>query len=903
MNDLNQKIESVLCGVLRPGRYAGNEIHRVRKKWTDAELRFVLAFPDTYEIGMSHLGLGILYHVLNREPWILAERTFSPWVDMEEAMRAHRIPLFSIESRQPVKRFDILGISLQYELQYTNVLNLIDLAGIPLFSRDREETDPVVIAGGPCAFNPEPLHAFLDAVALGDGETVVLEIAETARRAKKNHQERKDLLRALASIPGVYVPILYQPPEQGGKKAAPGGEARPENEIQFSGEPPRETALPSGSGGTGMPEYGLVPTEEGLPPRITGRIEERLAPSIYPEKPLVPLIEVTHDRLSLEIMRGCTRGCRFCSAGMIYRPVRARPANEILRQAVESIDATGYEEISLVSLSTSDYPELEPLLSGLKSAFHQRDISISFPSLRPDTFTDDMADYAMGLRRSGLTLAPEAGTQRLRDVINKNNTEDDLLRAMNLAWERGWRRIKLYFMIGLPTESMEDVQGIVDLVKKVVAAGRKFGKNEVHVSISPFSPKPHTPFQWEAQDDTGTMMNKIRRIREGLPHKEVELSWRDPSVSLLETAMGRGGRELSDVIYQAWKAGARFDAWSDQFKMALWTQSFEACGLSLDRYAGAKGREETLPWSHLDKGVTTRYLWEEREKALEGKTTPDCADGGCSGCGLARNPACRERVTANRDGLPRQSRPKSFQRRKVRTEAEPQVARCYRLAYKKEAAGRFTSHLETIRIFERALRRAKIAVAVTQGFHAHSRISSGPPLSLGYAGDAEYLDIYTDGQVPREFIRIINKQLPSGIEVTAFQPVFGKAASLNSVITLASYRVSWDSLPGQAEMAACADAFLRKNSAMVVRQRKDGVKRIDIRPYVSGISFAPEYLQVDLRLTPDGTARLEEVIQACLPPDASWTCPPGVRRVGLYIEKHGKRITPLEILNEENKEQ
>ena len=863
MEKIYKEIESILCNVSRPGRYVGNELHIVRKDPKHVEVSFVLAFPDVYEIGMSHIGMEILYHILNRVDWIAAERVYSPWTDMEKEMREARIPLFSLESKKPIHNFDILGITLQYELQYANVVNLLDLSGIPLWSSQRKETDPFVVVGGPCAFNPEPLADFVDVVVLGDGEEAILELAQVIRQSKKEKWNREQTLKQLSLLEGFYIPSFYQ--------------AEYEADGKF---------------------LKLVPKEEGIPPVINTRILEELSPENYPSNPLVPLIEVTHDRFSLEIMRGCTRGCRFCNAGIIYRPVRERSVDDLVKEANIVINNTGYEEISLVSLSTSDYTNLIDLLSRLRNTFNNKRVSISFPSLRADTFTSEMADFAMALRRSGLTLAPEAGTQRLRDVINKNTSEENILRAVEIGYQRNWHRVKLYFMIGLPTETEEDLEGIVNLVEKIVEIGKRYGRRDVHVSISPFSPKAHTPFQWEKQDSLETMKEKLLFLRKRLHRKEVKLSWRDPKVSRLETLLGRGDRKLNEVIYLAWKNGARFDGWSDHFDYNRWMKAFAEKNLSPEYYAGELKPTDPLPWDHISKGVSKSYLLLERRKAFSGEITEDCRRTGCKGCGLMTHSVCREIISNKVPKWDTQTRSKiSYGRKAIRRVSQPIVKRKIRVAYKKGNSIRFTSHLDVVRIFIRALRRANIPVAMSQGYHAHPKIATGPPLPLGYTSQAEYLDIEIDNQVPENFKELLNSYLPAGLEVWEAKVYFGNVPSLNSSINLVSYLGELRGFRNMEEIPGWIDEFLKKNSYQLIRKKKGTEKKIDIRPYVVDIELNSEGIKFLLRLDQNGTAKVEEVMQALLPTQEKLPEPFKVERTGLYIEKQGVKLTPLDVIH------
>ena len=862
MEEYWEKIEAFLPEVTRPGRYIGNELNVVKKNWNQIEVSFALAFPDVYEIGMSHVGMKILYCILNRIDWVAAERVYSPWVDMEEKMRDGDIPLFSLESRIPISRFDILGITLQYELQYTNVINLLNLAGIELKAANRQEKDPIIVAGGPCAYNPEPMAEFFDGVVLGDGEEVVVEIAEVVRQAKKEKWKRKTILEKLSQLKGVYVPSLYR--------------------VTYDSQ----GAFRS-----------IVPVEEGEHPDIQARICDHLKKEYYPQKPLVPMIEVTHDRFSLEIMRGCTRGCRFCNAGMIYRPVRERSVEDLVNQTQETLANTGYDEVSLVSLSTSDYCHLNELLTRLKSTYQNEGVSISFPSLRPDTFTPEIADGAYGLRRSGLTLAPEAGSQRLRDVINKNNREEDLLQAVDIAYQKGWKRIKLYYMIGLPTERQEDLEAMIDQIGKVVRVGRKYGKKEVHVSISPFCPKPQTPFQWESQDTLEEMQKKSLFLKENIPWREVKLSWRDPRISRLEAVLGRGDRRLGEVIYRVWKDGGRFDAWSDQFNFDRWLKAMTDCPLSIDFYAGKREIDDSLPWDHLSKGISKSFLLQERIRAYAAEVTGDCRSMGCRGCGLMEHPECRKIISTgkkHRDSDGTNGKAPVFGR-KIRRIQLPEMKRKVRVAYKKESGIRFTSHLDTLRIYTRAIKRARIPMAMTQGYHVHPKIATGPPLTTGYTSRAEYIDLELCQNLPRNFEEVLNRHLPEGLRVFQSKVILGKVPSLNGSISLASYHVEAD-WPGDTnEMGVWITEFLKKNSYRIMRDKKGQEKEVDIRPFVEELSMEDGSIVIVLRFTPQGTARVEEVIYGFLPHYEETPIKMRVERTGLYIERQGLRMTPLEV--------
>lgn len=855
MFDNQEKIDIILNKVMRPGRYMGNEVNVIKKDWEKMEVHFALAFPDTYEIGMSHIGMEILYNLLNQIEWMVAERVFSPWIDMETEMRREGVSLFSLESKHPIRFFDILGISLQYELQYTNVLNLLSLAGIPIRSCERGRKDPFVIGGGPCAYNPEPLADFLDCVVLGDGEEVAIEIAELVRRGKRERWSREETLEHLSQLKGVYVPKYYQ--------------MDPETKQS-------------------------CPIKENVPDKVETRSVEKLLLQNYPLKPLVPLIEVAHDRFSLEIMRGCTRGCRFCNAGMVYRPLRCRSVNDLISQTQAVLASTGYDEVSLVSLSTSDFPDLIELLVRIQSLYHDQGISISFPSLRSDTFTPAIADFAQGLRRSGLTLAPEAGTQRLRNIINKCNREEDLLKSLEIAYQRDWRRVKLYFMIGLPTENQEDIQGIVTLVEKVVHLGRRFGKKEIHVSISPFSPKPHTPFQWEAQNDIEDLENKIKFLTRAIRWKEVKLSWRDPRVSQMETIFGRGDRRLGEVIYHAWQQGARFDAWSDQFCYDTWQKAFNDCSVDMTPYLQKKSLSDPLPWQHLNNGISIDFLKKEYQKSTTGAITEDCQQVGCHKCGLMNHGACQE-LLLNKKNLSRNQKETNLQihygRKTKRVQSKPLIRRV-RLGFRKGPEVRFTSHLDTIRIFTRALRRARINVALSKGYRAHPKISFGPPLPLGYISRAEYFDVGLLSNPPNHFDRILNKYLPSGFHVFDYKILVGHEPALNRVINIAWYRIIWQGSSIVKELESTIDDFLVQNTYWTIRREK----KIDIRPFVKTISIQNGGIDLHVRIGSEGTVKAEEVFQAVWPHYEVLPLQMTIERIGLFIEEKGKRLTPMEVV-------
>jgi radical SAM family uncharacterized protein len=601
--------DSILYQVTRPARYTGGEWNAVIKDWEKTGLKFALGYPDLYEIGMSNMALPILYEILNSQPDVLAERFFAPWVDMEAALRAAKIPLLSLESKRPLKEFDVIGFSLDYELTYTNVLNILDLAGLPVLASERDDSHPIIIAGGSCCLNPEPMTDFIDFFVIGEGEEVLPELVGCLRDWKKAGGGKKELLHQVAKIAGVYVPGFYKVGYQ------PDGLVR-----------------------------SITPTVTQAKPVIERRIVSKLPPP--PTRPVVPYIEVVHDRGAVEIQRGCTRGCRFCQAGVIYRPLRQRPQPEVIQAVGELIDNCGYNEVSLVSLSSSDYPGIEGLVARLGDKY--QNLSLSLPSLRIDSFSVKLMESLPARRKTGLTFAPEAGSERLRRIINKGVTEEQILATAAAAFSRGWRSLKLYFLLGLPTETSEDVEAIIELVARIRAAGRgiKGGLPQVRISLATFIPKPHTPFQWAAQASAEELNARHELLKNGLRRRGSRLSWADPGTSLLEAALSRGDRRIGRVIYDAWKAGSSFDAWDERFNYQNWQDAFARNRLEVGFYAHReRSLDELLPWSHIDVGVSPEFLKREYRRSLKGEETPDCRQQACNVCGLERwQEDCRRKL-------------------------------------------------------------------------------------------------------------------------------------------------------------------------------------------------------------------------------------------------------------------
>ena len=783
--------DQLLPLVRRPSRYSGNEFNIIIKEWDSVKLRIALAFPDLYEIGMSHQGLQILYHLVNERQDLLAERVYAPDVDMEELLRSEKVPLFSLESRHSIIDFDILGITLPYELCYTNILTILDRAGIAFYATKRDENAPLVIGGGPCAFHPEPVAEFFDAILLGDGEEALLELADCLIEAKNKKLSRNETVRSLASVEGVYVPQLYNP------LYTPDGD--------FAGVEPLHGASPS--------------------------VRRRVLPdldSVLSHSPLVPLNKIVHDRMGIEVARGCTRGCRFCQAGIIYRPVREKSPQTILESAKKGIDETGFEELALLSLSTGDYSCMGPLLKDLMDMFSRERVSVSMPSMRVGTLTSDIMNQIKRVRKTGFTVAPEAGTERLRRVINKGITEEDLLDTCRSAFELGWKLIKFYFMFGLPTETWEDIEAIPELARRAlhVLPG---GGRRITVSAGTFVPKPHTPFQWEPQLSIEEGFERIDFLKSKLGSKQLQLRWSDPRMSFLEGVMSRGDRKLSQLIIAAWKMGARLDGWSEHFRIDTWKQAAEKTGVDLAHYLRRREFSEPLPWAHLDAGVDSDFFVKEYEKGLDEKYTPDCRYHGCQKCGLCDFKKIKPVVFQDAE----------WEHFKTESLSEETVVPAshyyYRLEYNRLDRARFLGHLELIQVFFRAFRRAGLPLHFSQGYNPSPKVSFSPALPLGTESLAEFLfvDLYSPLSEVESGMIEMNRQLPAGLSVTNVlqcDKIFMPQRTENIYLV---------DIQGEVDLQVL-DGFMAGESCVVSVLRKNKMRKIDARKEVSFIGLEPD---------------------------------------------------------------
>jgi radical SAM family uncharacterized protein/radical SAM-linked protein len=837
----------VLPLVAKPHRYVGHERGVARKDWGAARVRMLLCYPDLYEVGMSHPGTQILYHLVNRNPAWLMERAYAPWPDMEALMRERGLPLFSLESKRPARDFDVIGFTLQSELTYTNVLTMLDLAGLPLRQSERREGDPLVLAGGPCASNPEPMAAFVDAYLLGDAEEALAEILSVVAEAKDRSPSRARLLWRLATeVAGVYVPSLYAVPDGGG------------------------TAQPSDS---------------RLPFPVVARTIPELRADDHPRRMLVPLAEVTHERLPIEVQRGCVRGCRFCQAGYLYRPVRERGVGDCVAIAEDGLAHGGQEEISLLSLSTADHTQVESLVDAVSRVAAARGVAVALPSLRADAFSLQLAESASRVRRTGFTFAPEAGSERLRRVINKGLTEQDILLAVERALDAGWSSVKLYLMIGHPTEREDDFEELAALVAKLRALVRQRPGRSVCLSISPFVPKPHTPFQWERQDGLEETRAKLRWIRKRLAGPGVEVKHHDLEATAVEGIISRGGRETADLIEGAWRRGARFDEWTEQLRPGAWMAALADRGSTLQARFDARDEGEALPWDVVSYGIGRQWFRKERRRAYAETLTEECRRGRCSACGvcdfdtvqnvLAPEAGPRETVDDARPvagaapadrGAAGGPHPSAGAWRP----ADGDGHRIVRLRYEKQAPLRFLSHLDVLRELLRTCRRAEAPLVYSAGFVPRPRLSAGQALATGWTSASEWLDLelageWDAGRLTR-LLEELNRHAAPGLRFLAAGTP-RRSPSLSASVERSAFRATFPEPPFEPEFArldAGCRAFLARDAVPFVRERSANRKQtVDLRPLVYDLAALDGATVVlELRTASDGSAKPTEVLEA-----------------------------------------
>jgi radical SAM family uncharacterized protein/radical SAM-linked protein len=862
-----QKIPLLFQEVEKPGRYTGNEINSVRKDPAQVRLRVALVFPDVYEMGESHVGLKILYKLLNDQPHIWAERVYAPWPDMEQALIRHDLPLFSLESRLPLHEFDLVGVTLPYELVYTNILTILKRGGIPLWNKDRREGSPIVIGGGTCAFNPEPVADFFDAIVVGDGEDLILKLARQVLDYKEQKQDREALLKSMARETGVYVPSFF--------------------EMDYHDD------------GTLKKIHAKL---EGYPGVEKATVTD-LDRAAYPVAPIVPNVGVIHDRIGVEVQRGCVRACRFCQAGYIYRPERQRSPDTVKRIVKESLANTGQEEVSLLSLSVGDYEPLNPLLNELFDRHEKDSVAISLPATRTETLTPDIIRQIKRVRKTGFTIAPEAGTPRMRRLINKGNERSDLMNTVEHVFREGWRLIKFYYMCGLPMELESDVLGIAEEATLALQIGRRHTANpQINVSVSSFVPKPFTPFQWEPQLSIEEVEEKHELLRRRLKGRGLNFKYHNVEMSYLEGVFSRGDRRLAKVVIRAYELGCRFDEWHEHFRFDLWRQAFQETGVDPDFYtARRRSREEILPWDHLFTQMKKDFLWEEFEAAHDLAFIEDCSTHRCTDCGVCD---FRTVKNVNYQYLPEtgQVQAHSTRRRVLKGEPEQSLTNPHggdsekkvlktklklRARYTKLGEAAYLGHLDLMTVLRRAIARAEIPVGFSQGFHPQRLLSMGPPQSLGVESDAEFVDMeLAESMSPREFLRRINGVLPQGIRFLEAWAVAMDAPSLNGTLREQAYDIEIESVdttsPAASRLEKMVHALNRSSEIKIQRRRAKQAKTVDIKPYIKDLEFiAPNRLHLVTHFgQTTGTVRPKEVLEALFSMGEIPSPPSRIRKVG-----------------------
>jgi radical SAM family uncharacterized protein/radical SAM-linked protein len=752
--------EAFLHLVSKPARYVGMERNAILKDHLNVQVKTVLCFPEVYELGMAHLGLKILYHLINQNPDYLAERCFAPWPDMEQELRKAKVSLLSLESQTPLREFDLVGFSLQSELTFTNLLNVLNLSGIPLISRDRTEEDPIILAGGPVTSNPEPFADFIDAILIGDGEQSLLELLSAYSQSRKEGLNREDVLLKIAAIPGFYVPRFY-------------------HEVYDE-----------------MGAYqGVRASRTDVPSQIVRRYVEELEVENYPQKPVVAQTPSVQDRHVVEVVRGCTQGCRFCQAGYIYRPIRELSKKNIVELTKAGLENTGYEEVGLVSLSTADYSDFPGMVDEVSEVTTPQNVSISLPSLRADSMSVEVADSVKQVKQTGFTFAPEAGSQRLRRVINKNISNEELFEAIEMAFKKGWNVIKLYFMVGLPTETDEDLLETVDLIREAEKIAQRSGRRRrINVSFGPFIPKAHTPFQWDAFIEPRELRRRISFLRSRLRSKTIHFKWDEPETAHFEAVVSRGNRSISRGLLMAFQEGQRFEGWSEHFDYKKIMGCFEKAGVQIDRWCSEKSLDEILPWDHIDARIKKKFLTFERKKAFRDQkiTTSDCRWGDCHYCGVP-NPRDDIKLKAEKptgEELERRKIKKGTPSSSHRMKESRSDALRFRLKYSKTQFARFLAHSDVVRLFQMGMKAARFPNLYSKGFTPRPVMQFGPVLPLGVESLAEVIDLWLLSPLEDNQVIKLNENLPRGLEVRSFQQVALKEPSLSICYPYVRYSAS-----------------------------------------------------------------------------------------------------------------
>jgi len=850
-----ESIERILPRVQKPARYIGGEWNSVVKDLRSVDIRMALAFPDSYELGMSHLGLRILYSLLNSQPGVWAERVFCPWLDMEQELRREGIPLTTLESETPLRDFHVVGFSLQYELNYTNILTMLHLGGIPLLTADRQEGDPLVIGGGSMAFNPEPLADFFDCILVGDGEELILDFLAKLRSLHRSGARRAAMLRELSTVEGVYVPSLYQ--------VAP--------------DP--------------LTGFLLARPTPGAPFPVKRRILYDIDRYPFPDDVVVPFNEIVHDRVSVEIMRGCTVGCRFCQAGIIYRPVRERSPESIKAVLEKSLRRTGFDEVSLTSLNSGEYGSVGDLIADLMDDFQEDKTSLSLSSLRPSSLNERIAEQIRRVRKTGFTMAPEAGTQRLRDVINKGTSEHDILAGAENAFRQGWEQLKLYFMIGLPTETDEDIQGILDLAHKILRIGKQHARRgaRITVSASSFIPKPHTPFQWLPMERMEALREKQSRIRSGLKNPAIQFKWHDVEISWLEGIFAKGDRSLGRTLLRAWERGCRYDGWTEHFRHADWVEALNETGVDTAKFLYQRLEVGCRhPWDHIDSGVEERYLAKELELSLTSRPTDTCGIDKCYGCGsFARQCLSGELVPGKMQESSEVDPP-----RPVPPPAPAPPRFRYRARYHKLGRMKYLSHLELSRTMIRAFKRAQVPLSYTEGFHPLPRLAFASALAVGVESQGEYLDFEATRPIAPQPLRDeINGSLPGGLALDQIAEVESGAQSLGDLINAARYSARLEGPISSSSLARdLAERLGGVTELRVTRERKGQSEELDVLPSIHRIAAAEDgTLEMVLRVGGAGAARPDDVIRGLFGPGASAR----IMRQDLLVLRDGEALSPM----------